>query len=48
LKVLLRIKMYCALPHMFEGFKVAVSAVAGGDIVGDSFVAKRAGLCDFE
>ena len=29
LKVLLRIKMYCALPHMFAGFKVPADAPVG-------------------
>src|SRR6476646_10393631 len=34
LKVLLRIKMYCALPHVFAGLKVAMSLALVGAIVG--------------
>ena len=43
LKVLLRIKMYCALPHMFAGFKVALSLSLVGAIVGE-FVSSQKGL----
>ena len=43
LKVLLRIKMYCALPHIFAGFKVALSLSLVGAIVGE-FVSSQKGL----
>ena len=43
MKVLLRIKMYCALPHMFAGFKVALSLSLVGAIVGE-FVSSQKGL----
>jgi NitT/TauT family transport system permease protein len=43
LKVLLRIKMYCAMPHMFAGFKVALSLSLVGAIVGE-FVSSQKGL----
>lgn len=43
LKVLLRIKLYCALPHMFAGLKVAMSLALVGAIVGE-FVTSQRGL----
>jgi NitT/TauT family transport system permease protein len=43
LKVLLRIKMYCALPHVFAGLKVAMSLALVGAIVGE-FVSSQRGL----
>lgn len=42
-KVLLRIKMYCALPHIFAGLKVAMSLALVGAIVGE-FVSSQKGL----
>jgi NitT/TauT family transport system permease protein len=41
--VLLRIKMYCALPHVFAGLKVAMSLALVGAIVGE-FVSSQRGL----
>ena len=43
LKVLLRIKLYCALPHVFAGLKVAMSLALVGAIVGE-FVSSQRGL----
>lgn len=43
MKVLLRIKMYCALPHIFAGLKVAMSLALVGAIVGE-FVSSQKGL----
>lgn len=43
LKVLLRIKMYCALPHIFASLKVAMSLALVGAIVGE-FVSSQQGL----
>jgi NitT/TauT family transport system permease protein len=43
LKVLLRVKMYCALPHVFAGLKVAMSLALVGAIVGE-FVSSQRGL----
>ena len=43
LKVLLRIKLYCALPHLFAGLKVAMSLALVGAIVGE-FVSSDQGL----
>jgi len=43
LKVLLRIKLYCALPSLFAGLKVAMSLALVGAIVGE-FVASQRGL----
>lgn len=43
LKVLWRIKMYCALPHVFAGLKVAMSLALVGAIVGE-FVSSQRGL----
>ena len=43
LKVLLRIKMYYALPHVFAGLKVAMSLALVGAIVGE-FVSSQRGL----
>jgi NitT/TauT family transport system permease protein len=43
LKVLLRIKMFCAMPHMFAGLKVAMSLALVGAIVGE-FVSSQRGL----
>ncbi|MGY3617893.1 NitT/TauT family transport system permease protein [Bradyrhizobium sp. USDA 10063] len=43
LKVLLRIKLYCALPHLFAGLKVAMSLALVGAIVGE-FVSSQRGL----
>lgn len=43
LKVLLRIKLYCALPHIFAGLKVAMSLALVGAIVGE-FVSAQRGL----
>jgi NitT/TauT family transport system permease protein len=43
LRVLLRIKMYCALPHIFAGLKVAMSLALVGAIVGE-FVSSQKGL----
>jgi NitT/TauT family transport system permease protein len=42
-KVLLRIKLYCALPHLFAGLKVAMSLALVGAIVGE-FVSSQRGL----
>lgn len=42
-KVLLRIKMYCAMPHLFAGLKVAISLALVGAIVGE-FVSSQRGL----
>jgi NitT/TauT family transport system permease protein len=43
LKVLLRIKIYCALPHIFASLKVAMSLALVGAIVGE-FVSSQQGL----
>jgi NitT/TauT family transport system permease protein len=43
LRVLVRIKMYCALPHVFAGLKVAMSLALVGAIVGE-FVSSQKGL----
>jgi NitT/TauT family transport system permease protein len=43
LKVLLRIKIYCALPHIFASLKVAMSLALVGTIVGE-FVSSQQGL----
>lgn len=43
LKVLLRIKLYCALPHIFAGLKVTMSLALVGAIVGE-FVSSQRGL----
>jgi NitT/TauT family transport system permease protein len=43
LKVLLRIKLYYALPHIFSGLKIAMSLALVGAIVGE-FVSSQAGL----
>lgn len=43
LKVLLRIKLYCALPHIFAGLKVTMSLALVGAIVGE-FVSSQKGL----
>lgn len=43
LKVLLKIKLYCALPHIFAGLKVAMSLALVGAIVGE-FVSAGRGL----
>lgn len=43
LRVLVRIKMYCALPHVFAGLKVAMSLSLVGAIVGE-FVSSQKGL----
>jgi NitT/TauT family transport system permease protein len=43
LKVLLRIKIFCALPHIFAGAKVAMSLALVGAIVGE-FVSSQRGL----
>jgi len=43
LKVLLRIKLFCALPHLFAGLKVAMSLSLVGAIVGE-FVSSQRGL----
>ena len=43
LKVLLRIKIFCAMPHMFAGVKVAMSLALVGAIVGE-FVSSQRGL----
>jgi NitT/TauT family transport system permease protein len=42
-KVLTRIKLFCALPHMFAGLKVAMSLALVGAIVGE-FVSSQRGL----
>jgi len=42
-KVLTRIKLFCALPHMFAGMKVAMSLSLVGAIVGE-FVSSQEGL----
>lgn len=42
-KVLSRIKLYCALPHLFAGLKVAMSLSLVGAIVGE-FVSSQRGL----
>jgi len=42
-KVLTRIKLYCALPHLFAGLKVAMSLALVGAIVGE-FVSSQRGL----
>jgi NitT/TauT family transport system permease protein len=42
-KVLLRIKAYCAMPHVFAGLKVAMSLALVGAIVGE-FVSSQRGL----
>jgi NitT/TauT family transport system permease protein len=42
-KVLTRIKLFCALPHMFAGMKVAMSLSLVGAIVGE-FVSSQKGL----
>ncbi|MDB5592099.1 ABC transporter permease [Enterovirga sp.] len=42
-KVLVRIKLYCALPHIFAGLKVAMSLALVGAIVGE-FVSSGRGL----
>lgn len=43
LKVLLRIKFFCAMPHLFAGMKVAMSLALVGAIVGE-FVSSQRGL----
>lgn len=43
LKVLLRIKIFCAMPHLFAGLKVAMSLALVGAIVGE-FVSSQRGL----
>jgi NitT/TauT family transport system permease protein len=43
LKVLLRIKIFCAMPHIFAGAKVAMSLALVGAIVGE-FVSSQRGL----
>jgi NitT/TauT family transport system permease protein len=43
LKVLLRIKLFCAMPHLFAGLKVAMSLALVGAIVGE-FVSSQRGL----
>lgn len=43
LKVLLKIKLYCALPHIFAGLKVTMSLALVGAIVGE-FVSAQRGL----
>jgi NitT/TauT family transport system permease protein len=43
LKVLLRIKIFCAMPHLFAGMKVAMSLALVGAIVGE-FVSSQRGL----
>lgn len=42
-KVLVRIKLFCALPHIFAGLKVAMSLALVGAIVGE-FVSSQRGL----
>jgi NitT/TauT family transport system permease protein len=42
-KVLTRIKLFCALPHLFAGLKVAMSLSLVGAIVGE-FVSSQQGL----
>lgn len=42
-KVLVRIKLFCALPHVFAGLKVAMSLALVGAIVGE-FVSSQRGL----
>jgi NitT/TauT family transport system permease protein len=42
-KVLTRIKIYCALPHLFAGLKVSMSLALVGAIVGE-FVSSQRGL----
>jgi NitT/TauT family transport system permease protein len=42
-KVLTRVKLYCALPHIFAGSKVAMSLALVGAIVGE-FVSSQRGL----
>jgi NitT/TauT family transport system permease protein len=42
-KVLTRIKLFCALPHLFAGLKVAMSLALVGAIVGE-FVSSQRGL----
>ena len=42
-KVLTRIKLYCAMPHIFAGLKVAMSLALVGAIVGE-FVSSQRGL----
>ncbi|WP_315837806.1 ABC transporter permease [Bradyrhizobium prioriisuperbiae] len=42
-KVLTRIKLYCALPHLFAGLKVSMSLALVGAIVGE-FVSSQRGL----
>lgn len=42
-KVLMRIKFFCALPHIFAGLKVAMSLALVGAIVGE-FVSSQRGL----
>jgi NitT/TauT family transport system permease protein len=42
-KVLSRIKIFCALPHLFAGLKVAMSLALVGAIVGE-FVSSQRGL----
>jgi NitT/TauT family transport system permease protein len=42
-KVLMRIKLFCALPHLFAGLKVAMSLSLVGAIVGE-FVSSQHGL----
>jgi NitT/TauT family transport system permease protein len=43
LKILLRIKIFCAMPHLFAGMKVAMSLALVGAIVGE-FVSSQRGL----
>lgn len=43
LKVLLRVKLFCAMPHLFAGLKVAMSLALVGAIVGE-FVSSQRGL----
>jgi NitT/TauT family transport system permease protein len=43
LKVLLRIKIFCAMPHLFAGMKVAMSLALVGAIIGE-FVSSQRGL----
>jgi NitT/TauT family transport system permease protein len=42
-KVLLRIRIFCAMPHVFAGLKVAMSLALVGTIVGE-FVSSQRGL----
>src|SRR4051812_40218143 len=43
LKVLLRVKLFCAMPHLFAGLKVAMSLALVGAIVAE-FVSSQRGL----